>query len=38
MNCLQEQDVKSMYTQQDLIGLSSEQKADTKTFKNDIKF
>jgi len=34
MNCLQEQDIKSMYTQQDLIVLlSSEQKAHTKTFK-----
>jgi hypothetical protein len=33
MKCLQEQDIKSMYTQQDLIVLSSEQKAHTKTFK-----
>jgi len=38
MNCLQEQDIKSMYTEQDLIGLSSEQKAHTKTFKNVMKF
>jgi hypothetical protein len=37
MNCLQEQDIKSMYTQQDL-GLSSKLKAHAKTLKNVIKF